>query len=851
MSNEIVLENQRQGNPESEWGLHNLVPMDCSTCGACSGGGNCVLNVPEANIEGFATDMSADQGGTVEFKISTDSDHYRIDIYRLGYYDGDGARQVASIEHVGDVNQPAPMLKLETATVDAGNWNITDTWAVPDDAVSGVYIAKLVRLDGTEGENHIPFIIRDDNGESDVVFQTSDTTWQAYNNWGGASLYTNTLGNGEVRAQAVSYNRPVQTDGVNSVLGVEYTAIRWLEQNGYDVSYIAGVDTARSGDELLEHDLFLSVGHDEYWSIEQRANVEAARDAGVNLAFWSGNEVYWRTRWEPSLDSTPDDYRTMVSYKESKANSPADPSDEWTGTWRDWRAMNPNGPEPENSLTGTIFVVNSYREDTISVSSDYSRLRFWNNTDIENLAPGKSIKVAPGTLGYEWDMDWDNGFRPAGLINLSSTTVDVHALLTGPTDGTGMQGPGSATHSLTLYRAPSGALVFGAGTVFWAWGLDSDNPGGVQADPNVQQAMINLLAEMGIQPETIKDGFIHGIQSTDFVAPEAAITSISGAPKVGSKVFVSGTAQDLEGVVAGVEFSGNGGLTWRKAAGWEDWSYGWTPDRVGLVEITARAVDDSLNLGVHSDLLSVFVRFGVAGFDPGFYLDTNPDVKAAGIDPYLHFTRHGYKEGRDPTSDFDTSAYLAANPDIAKKGINPLTHFEKYGWKEGRDPSADFDLEWYLLKNPDVKAAGINPLDHYLVFGQSEGRETHDAIGKLNNGFDQQYYLWENSDVAAANINPYVHYVKYGASEGRNPNMYFDSDAYLAANPDVAESGMNPLAHFEKYGWQEGRSPSAEFNLDAYLAANPDVAAAGMNPLEHFLKYGIYEGRDPTPDIVT
>src|SRR6185312_10428411 len=107
-----------------------------------------------------------------------------------------------------------PIRVEETATVDAGNWSVTDTWTVPEDAVSGVYIAKLVRLDGTEGENHIPFVVRDDDGESDIVFQTSDTTWQAYNNWGGASLYSNTLGNGDPRGTAVSYTRPVQTEGV-------------------------------------------------------------------------------------------------------------------------------------------------------------------------------------------------------------------------------------------------------------------------------------------------------------------------------------------------------------------------------------------------------------------------------------------------------------------------------------------------------------------------------------------------------------------------------------------------------------------------------------------------------------
>ena len=99
--------------------------------------------------------------------------------------------------------------------------------------------------------------------------------------------------------------------------------LRWLERNGYDVSYFTGVDTDRVGAELLEHEAFMSVGHDEYWSAEQRANVEAARDAGVDLAFFSGNEVYWKTRWEPSTaDGGSTDHRTLVVYKEGDAQGP-------------------------------------------------------------------------------------------------------------------------------------------------------------------------------------------------------------------------------------------------------------------------------------------------------------------------------------------------------------------------------------------------------------------------------------------------------------------------------------------------------------------------------------------------
>ena len=167
-SNEVVLENQKPGNPESEWGI--------------DGAGS-------SNIEGFATDISVNRGQTVNFKINTNSNNYRIDIYRLGYYGGMGARKVDTIQHTGVQNQPTPLRDSTTGLVDAGNWSVSASWAVPADAVSGVYIAKLVRQDGTAGENQIPFIVRDDSSHSDVIFQTSDETWQAYNPWGGANLY--------------------------------------------------------------------------------------------------------------------------------------------------------------------------------------------------------------------------------------------------------------------------------------------------------------------------------------------------------------------------------------------------------------------------------------------------------------------------------------------------------------------------------------------------------------------------------------------------------------------------------------------------------------------------------------
>ncbi|MGF9764639.1 N,N-dimethylformamidase beta subunit family domain-containing protein, partial [Microvirga sp. 0TCS3.31] len=587
--NAIVLENQKLGNPQSEWDI--------------TGAGS-------SNIEGFATDISINRGNRVDFKINTDSSNYRIDIYRLGYYGGLGARKVATLEHSGVQTQPTPLRDSTTGLVDAGNWSVSASWEIPADAVSGIYVAKLVRQDGTAGQNHIPFIVRDDSSASDIVFQTADTTWQAYNHWGGANLYQGNGPGGDTspgRAYKVSYNRPIVTRGgglaagpQDYIFGVEFPALMWLEKNGYDVSYMSGVDVDRFGDLLKNHKMYLSVGHDEYWSGQQRANVEAARDAGVNLAFWSGNEAYWKTRWEPSISAGAQGHRTLVSYKETRAG-PIDPSNEWTGTWRDPRFVGPasqGAGKPENSLTGTMFQVDSYRADAITVPYDDADLRFWRNTSVATLQPGQTATLTKNYLGYEWDAAPDNGFDPAGLVKLSSTTIPVDKYLRDYGTRTGSYP--TATHNLTLYRAPSGALVFGAGTVYWAWGLDNNHD--LQAtpvDPRVKQAMVNLLADMGIQPGTLETGLVEATPSTDLTAPSSTITAPNGgsALTVGQAVTISGTASDSGGgVVAGVEITTDNGATWHPVTGDENWNYSWVPHTAGTFTIKTRAVDDSVNL---------------------------------------------------------------------------------------------------------------------------------------------------------------------------------------------------------------------------------------------------------------
>ncbi len=586
--NPIEAENCLPGNPESDWQI--------------TGSG-------DPTIQGFATDMSVSVGQTISFKVKTDSSNYVVEIYRLGYYGGMGSRKIAVVNPSAQLPQTQPACIVDNATslVDCGNWSVSASWQVPANATPGVYLAHLLRRD-TGGDSLVPFVVRDDASHSDIVYQTSDLTWQAYNNYGGHSLYGDTIFNLSTRAHKVSFNRPFNTREFaanNFIFWSEYPMIRWLEANGYDVSYISGIDVARNGSLLLNHRMFMSSGHDEYWDTVQRANVQAARDAGVNLAFFSGNEMFWKTRWESSIDGSNTPFRTIVCYKETLGDAvdPLDPPT-WTGTWRDPSKSPPaDGGRPENGLTGTLFMVNGPGDDntdlSIQVPAADGAMRLWRNTSIGSLTGNQVATLPPGTLGYEWDVDPENQYRPAGLFHMSTATYDLTTdyLL----DYGGIYGAGTATHHLTMYRAASGALVFGAGTVQWSWGLDSDHDGDIDPNPDVrmQQATVNLFADMGIQPATIQPGLQLASQSTDSAAPVSTITSPAPNANVntGAPVIISGTAADSGGgVVAGVEVSADGGQTWHSAVGRGNWSYSWIPNAVGTAYLMSRAVDDSANL---------------------------------------------------------------------------------------------------------------------------------------------------------------------------------------------------------------------------------------------------------------
>ncbi len=362
----IAQENQLPGTPTSQWNIVN-------------GAGN-------PKLQGFATDISVNHG---ERHLVQDQRQWPGGVQRQHLPHGllPGRRSPASDDDplvAGGADCPAGPRQRSDHGRGRRRQLVGRGLLAPSrlTATSGIYFANLVPTNTGEAASQIIFIVRADESHSDILFQTSDSTWQAYNTWGAGSTWGgNSFGGNSLyqgsfagtassatpgRAYAVSYNRPLTIDGVSGGFGSydsvwhgEYPMVYWLEENGYDVSYFTDVDSSRNGSLILNHKIYMDCGHDEYISGQQRSDIQAALAAGVNLAFMSGNEIYWKTRWANSLDSSATPYRTVVCYKESTDNQMEDPQDPptWTGTWRDMRFSPPaDGGQPENALTGNIYM---------------------------------------------------------------------------------------------------------------------------------------------------------------------------------------------------------------------------------------------------------------------------------------------------------------------------------------------------------------------------------------------------------------------------------------------------------------------------------------------------------------
>jgi hypothetical protein len=455
---QIQLENARTGSPE--WQLTHPAEY--------------------GEVEGYASLTSVQRGKEIKLFVRTTEPFYTIDVYRMGWYGGMGARLVVGgIRRTGN-RQPIPTPDTDTGLIEC-DW--TDPYIVTtsnpvdqNDWMSGVYLAKLTA--GSSGkQSYIIFVVRDDERASDYLFQSSVTTFQAYNNWGGKSLYTyNSVGRA---ATKVSFNRPYAISENPSaafgqgagefLIGWEYNMLRWLEREGYDVTYSTNIDTHADPHLLLNHRGGLSVGHDEYWSWEMRSHVEQARDHHINLAFFSANVCFWQIRLEPS-PFTGEFHRTIVSFKDEDPYAlDTNPTNDHLATTR-WRQSPVDRPEEE--FIGVMYEADPVDGDIVVVNASSWVTR---GTDL------RSSDHLTGLLGYEVDRMFGRGVYPVTVIARSPYSIDDRK-----------------SHSdMVFYEMPNGAIVFATGSMQWSWGLDDFNgptPRIARLSTPAQQMTRNVLA---------------------------------------------------------------------------------------------------------------------------------------------------------------------------------------------------------------------------------------------------------------------------------------------------------------------------------------------------------------------
>ncbi len=518
--NAIVLENQKTGT--TAWKITNLATND--------------------EIAGYGDATSINKGQALNLKISlAQAGQYRLDVYRLGYYGGKGGRLITSVTDLNGVTQASPTITNASTNLVECKWNTSYSLQTSTDWTTGLYLVKLTDS-GTGKQNYIQFVLRDDNRPADLGFQDAVATAQAYNNYGGYSVYDATSIGGK-RAYQVSFDRPyaaanlglTNTDGYNcnNMLTWEYNMTRWLESQGYDVSYYTNLDASTNPLQLYSYNIFLSVGHDEYWSMDERNNVEQARDNGINLAFFSANTAYWQVCFDPSSSGQAN--RVMTIYKDISGIGTAasiDPIAQTNPVAATTLFRSPEVNRPENALLGVGYVSdhgNIYGGYDFVVSNAADP--YYANTGLKN---GDKLR---GLVGYEWDALLSNGFTPPGLVVLSQSPVQANSILPLLPPGTNPN-----ISNAVRYRAASDAKVFSTGSIQWVWGLDSEwvvsppvesvswfrriknwlrrmkklwilglnspkvtNP---RVDSRAQQIAVNVFADMGAKPQTPSVGIV-------------------------------------------------------------------------------------------------------------------------------------------------------------------------------------------------------------------------------------------------------------------------------------------------------------------------------------------------------
>jgi hypothetical protein len=534
--NAIVLENQQPGT--TSWKFTDFNKAE------------------HHEIEGYASLTSVNKGGSIDFMVSLSSSaQYTMDVYRMGWYptgtNPDGSSCAPScggrlMQHVGPLQgstQAACTRDSSSSSNDFGltecNWTPSYTLNVPTSWTTGNYIVKLKRLDGAQLENWMTFVVRDDSSTAPVVYSMDVNTWQAYNFWGGAgnanlgiNLYGRfndvTLGTASgSRAYTVSFNRPYlvqgSTDGAGNFMVWDFPMVKWMESQGYDMTYITDVDLETNPNVLTGHRVFVNTGHDEYYSDTMRNRIQNAIDTGVNMAFFSANNIYFRVTWDADAAGRPN---RRIHCDKGALTGLA------TVEYRNLAT-----PRPENALLGVLQ--NGVATDRPFLVNDASHWIFQGsglstytgNGTSGVITSGAGQNALAGIVGYEFDERAVNAsslsqyasFDPPGIQQVGHSFV--------PAGDNGVQ----AWSDAVLYTAGSGAIVFSAGTIQWSYTVDNGYADGFcdcahnVANAAGQRVTSNILNRLSA-PAT-PTGIV-SLSSTSLTYPSQVIGTTSAAQTV-------------------------------------------------------------------------------------------------------------------------------------------------------------------------------------------------------------------------------------------------------------------------------------------------------------------------------
>lgn len=400
----------------------------------------------DTELAGYLGQVSVTAGEDATLYATSTLGDYTIAAHRLGWYGGAGARVVwTSPAPVAGVAQPAPKI--------AADRTVTTRWA-PSATIptagwpEGSYLLVLRSVRTGKGR-YVPLVVRSPQLRDRLVLASATLTYQAYNAWGGHSLYKGPDSSFATRSHRVSFDRPYDRGGATEVFKFEVPIVQRAEriaaERGLDLGYTTGWDLDRRAGLLEGARGLVSMGHDEYWSVPMRDAVERARDAGTNLAFLGANVAYWRVRLE---DGPTGPARTLAGYKDGGADPVKGPTS--TVLWR-----SAPHPRPENALTGMLYECFPARGPL--VVHDPSFFAF----AAAGAGPGASY---PGLVGTEIDRAYPIAGTPSNLQVVAHSPVPC-------------ADKGRTYGDTTYYTAASGAGVFASGTMLWTAALAGTTTG--------------------------------------------------------------------------------------------------------------------------------------------------------------------------------------------------------------------------------------------------------------------------------------------------------------------------------------------------------------------------------------